>query len=234
MQKSEKCNQKERKSDIIVSALIGGITLIIAQALPSILDWGENFLERAFVYLNERKEENREYKIQLEYNKTESGKEITFKNIEKISDGWLHIQGQIVIKDKNNRHLKTFHVDGMYENPNIHVKEQDTFIVHRRKCSNVEIWVEKLNHLLKEEKLDDELTVEQIGFASLSVQTKDQKGWKDQYFLLEGESLVQIDDTTAEKKEHGVYLSEEIFESDSEQKKIIEETRKCLKEIVKK
>lgn len=234
MQKSEKCNQKERKSENIVIAGINGKALIVVAIITGVFSLIGILLEKAYENHKVRKAENREYKVQLEYQDMEEGERITFKNIEKISDGWLHIQGQIVIKDKNNRHLKTFHVDGMYENPNIHVKEQDTFIVHRRKCSNVEIWVEKLNHLLKEEKLDDELTVEQIGFASLSVQTKDQKGWKDQYFLLEGESLVQIDDTTAEKKEHGVYLSEEIFESDSEQKKIIEETRKCLKEIVKK
>ena len=146
--------------------------------------------------------EHIENKVNLSYiGKSDKG--YFFESEETFPDAYFLMQGQIVIKSKDNVMIKTFIIDDMFEKK-VRATEKKRFEVISCECSLADAWMEKLclelgrqlpyyGHSL------DEIVIEKIGLACVWV---------------EGESLTKVDIKTAKEKMWGVKITDDLLKEE--------------------
>ena len=161
--------------------------------------------------------EHIENKVNLSYiGKSDKG--YFFESEETFPDAYFLMQGQIVIKSKDNVMIKTFIIDDMFEKK-VRATEKKRFEVISCECSLADAWMEKLclelgrqlpyyGHSL------DEIVIEKIGLACVWVQSKNCKSWYPVYYILEGESLTKVDIKTAKEKMWGVKITDDLLKEE--------------------
>ena len=157
-----------------------------------------------------------EHEVNLSYvNETEDG--LVYENDKMLSDAFLLIQGQIVIKSVDNTMIKTFIIDGMYE-PSMRIENNKKFLIKSIECPLADLWIEKLHTevieqlIMSGDLLQDEIVIEKIGLVCINVWSKDQDKWNPFYYILERNILTKLDEKTAKEKMNGVKITEELSE----------------------
>lgn len=215
----KKTKQSKKKSEFLEKLLLKIVPII----LTSFITFIPNFLAR-------------EYKINLSFIE-KSGEELVFENSESLADAWFNIQGQVVIKSKDNIMIKTFIIDDMFESKSVHIIENKIFKIKRVECLLADEWIEKLKAELDRELVSngyapEEITYEKIGFVCVSVKSKYGYNWLPFYHILEGDSLTPIALSTAEDKAKGVLVTKDFLENETDVNKVIQETvDKVLEEL---
>lgn len=212
-------NQSQKKSELRDKLILA----IVSTILSSLITFIPSYLAR-------------EYKVNLSFIK-KNGEELVFKNSETLADAWFNIQGQVVVKSKDNIMIKTFIIDDMFENKSVHIIQNEIFKIKRVECLLADEWIEKLKSELDIELVSngytaEEISYEKIGLVCVSVKSKYGYNWIPFYHILEGDSLTPIDLSTADDKAKGVLVTKDFLENESDVNKVIQETvNKVLEEL---
>ncbi len=185
-------------------------------------------------YLAEKVKEIANNHAELQYVETRDDGTIIYQNKNELDDGWLKIQGQLIICGENGKIIKTFLIDDMFEKPSIHVRGRKEFHIKWSEYTIADELDSLLQDYLRDEYDNGEITIKKIGFSVVEIKRPSEESMKPYYYILDGQSMIRIDDETAEAKKKGVHLTNELLNDPVEIEKVLEQTKQEVLEELKK